>query len=269
MRKKFSIIIPTFNRKTYLDFAVESFIDFTYGDDAYELIIVDDFSTDNTFDFISVKYADYLLSNKIKIIRLSCNLGPIAARNAGVLVSSGIWIGFIDSDNRILKTNKVKFEEVLELTDFSLVLFRCVDESGLLLGEFENKSTWTYSELLNNGLPECFGFIKRDLFLFGYNSKDNEKLRRFEAIGFYRIMRKCGALYLSNIIMREYSFSAPNRLSSREGTIKDAHLMLLGNLMLVYENYRIMKLTVLFKNIAKIFYFGFYTLKNLVGIRFR
>jgi glycosyltransferase involved in cell wall biosynthesis len=269
MRKKISIVIPTFNRKTYLDFAVESFVDFTFNDDAYELIIVDDFSTDNTFEFLSVKYADYLVSEKIKIIRLPCNLGPIAARNAGVLVSSGIWIGFMDSDNRILKADKVKFEEVLESTDFSLVLFRCVDESGLLLGKIENKSTWTYSEVLNIGLPECFGFIKRDLFLFGYNSNDNEKLRRFEAIGFYRIMRKCGALYLSNVKMREYSFSAPNRLSSREGTIKDAHLMFRGNLMLVYENYRIMKFTVLFKNIARIFYYGFYTFKNLAGIRFR
>jgi len=266
---KYSIIIPTFDRKDYLVSSVESFVDFSFDDDAYELIIVDDFSSDNTFEIISIKYADLLLTGKVKIIRLTSNLGPIAARNAGALVSSGYWIGFMDSDNRILKSNKYQFEEVLDSTVYPLVLFRCVDEDGQLLGDFEYKAIWTCNELINIGLPECFGLIKRELFLFGYNSPENEKLRRFEALGFYRIMRKCESLYLSNIKMREYSFSAPNRLSSREGTIKDAHLMLRGNLMLIYENYKLMNFKVLTVNILKIIYYAFYAFRNFVGRGFR
>ena len=262
---KYSIIIPTYNRRNYLDSAVESFIDFSFNDDAYELIIVDDFSTDDTLEFISLKYADFLSTGKIRILRLAANLGPIAARNAGALAASGSWIGFMDSDNRILKAYKSDFEKELDSATYPLVLFRCVDESGQLLGHSKYKAIWTCVDLINIGLPECFGLIKKDLFLYGYNSPDNEQLRRFEAVGFYRILRKCGALYLSNILMREYSFSAPNRLSSREGTIRDAHLMLRGNWMLVLENYKLMNFNVLIMNILKIVYYAFYTFRNFLS----
>ncbi|RLA62772.1 MAG: glycosyltransferase family 2 protein [Epsilonproteobacteria bacterium] len=91
-----SIIIPTYNRSAYLFRAIESVQYQTYKD--WELIIVDDGSTDNT-----QKEITYLLKEekKIKYIKTP-NRGVSAARNLGIHLSSGDYLAFLDSDDEWL-----------------------------------------------------------------------------------------------------------------------------------------------------------------------
>lgn len=88
---KFSIIIPTYNRAVFLPKAIESVLAQTYND--WELIIVDDGSTDNTKDVVA-QYSD----SRIRYIYQD-NAERSAARNNGIARASGDYVCFMDSDN--------------------------------------------------------------------------------------------------------------------------------------------------------------------------
>jgi glycosyltransferase involved in cell wall biosynthesis len=87
-----SIIIPTYNRAHVLGRAIRSVLAQTYQD--FELIIVDDGSTDNTERLVKS-----FNSKKIRYIRHRENKGPAAARNTGIRSAKGDFIAFQDSDD--------------------------------------------------------------------------------------------------------------------------------------------------------------------------
>jgi len=88
-----SVIIPTYNRSRYVTQAIDSVLSQTYKD--YEIIVVDDGSTDNTKDVLQ-PYMD-----RIRYIYQE-NSGVSAARNTGIRLAKGEWIGFLDSDDEWL-----------------------------------------------------------------------------------------------------------------------------------------------------------------------
>jgi glycosyltransferase involved in cell wall biosynthesis len=87
-----SVIIPTYNRAHILSKTLESVLNQTIDD--YEIIIVDDCSTDNTVEFMN-----NFNNHKIKFIRHQKQEGGGAARNTGVQHSSGRYLAFLDSDD--------------------------------------------------------------------------------------------------------------------------------------------------------------------------
>src|SRR5690554_3168461 len=91
----FSIVIPTFNRASYITKAIESVINQTIND--WELIIIDDGSSDNTFEVIK----PYLLDQRIKY-QYQINQERSIARNNAVKISLGEYICFLDSDDYYL-----------------------------------------------------------------------------------------------------------------------------------------------------------------------
>ena len=88
-----SIITPTFNRETFLPVAIESVLAQTMGD--FELIIVDDGSTDNSRAVIETYIAK---DNRIKYF-YQVNQGQSIARNLALKEAKGDYICFLDSDN--------------------------------------------------------------------------------------------------------------------------------------------------------------------------
>jgi glycosyltransferase involved in cell wall biosynthesis len=97
---KFSVIIPTFNRAQTLARAIESVLSQTYKN--FELIIVDDGSTDSTQDILN-NYP------QLKVIKQE-NHGVSHARNTGVKEARGKWICFLDSDDEWLE-NKLELQD--------------------------------------------------------------------------------------------------------------------------------------------------------------
>lgn len=91
-----SVIMPTYNRKNVIENAINSVLNQTYQD--YELIIVDDGSTDGTEELIKQKYTSYLKYGKIKYICQE-NGGVSNARNNGLKKAEGNIIAYLDSDN--------------------------------------------------------------------------------------------------------------------------------------------------------------------------
>jgi glycosyltransferase involved in cell wall biosynthesis len=85
-----SVIIPTYNRAHTLQRTINSVFHQTYRN--YEIIVVDDGSIDNTKEIVKI------YGNGIRLITQK-NLGPSSARNAGIKVSRGEYIAFLDSDD--------------------------------------------------------------------------------------------------------------------------------------------------------------------------
>ncbi|HER24666.1 MAG TPA: glycosyltransferase family 2 protein [Candidatus Atribacteria bacterium] len=90
-----SIIIPTYNRAHLIDKAIKSVLNQTYQN--YEIMIVDDGSTDNTKEVVK-GFAD----SRINYFFHTNNLGVSAARNTGIKASRGEYIAFLDSDDEWL-----------------------------------------------------------------------------------------------------------------------------------------------------------------------
>ncbi|MCI8889125.1 MAG: glycosyltransferase [Hungatella sp.] len=89
----FSVIMPTYNRGHIIKNAIMSVINQIFQ--SWELIIVDDGSTDNTSEVVSS-----IADNRINYIRYEKNAGSNYARNIGIGKASGKYLAFIDSDNQ-------------------------------------------------------------------------------------------------------------------------------------------------------------------------
>ena len=95
----FSIVMPTYNRKFCIAKAIDSALAQTYGN--FELVIVDDGSSDGTEDFVKERYAAELASGKV-VFKSKENSGVCKTRNVGLQLAKGDWITYLDSDNEIL-----------------------------------------------------------------------------------------------------------------------------------------------------------------------
>ena len=111
-----SVILPTYNRAGTLDRAIRSVLNQTFTD--YELIIVDDGSSDNT-ELVLGKYDG---CEKVKVLfrpRLRC----AAARNAGIRQARGRYLAFQDSDDEWLPEKLAKAVVALEESDAETGVF--------------------------------------------------------------------------------------------------------------------------------------------------
>ena len=96
---KLSVIVPVYNMAAEgkLNYCLDSLVNQTIDD--YEIIAVDDCSTDNSLEILrtyEIKYSD-----KLKVIASSVNRKQGGAKNLGLEAAKGEWIGFIDSDDWI------------------------------------------------------------------------------------------------------------------------------------------------------------------------
>ncbi|MDL0128084.1 glycosyltransferase family 2 protein [Halobacterium salinarum] len=87
-----STIIPTHNREEFIGRAIESVLEQTCSE--FELLVVDDGSTDGTVDVVKA-YSD----DRVNCLTLDTNQGANAARNAGIQHATGEYITFLDSDD--------------------------------------------------------------------------------------------------------------------------------------------------------------------------
>src|SRR5271165_5200517 len=92
-----SIILPTFNRATFLARSVVSVLQQDFDD--FELLDIDDGSSDNTSEVLK-KFSDS--DSRLKTITLRRNQGAARARNVGLVNTAGLYIAFQDSDDEWL-----------------------------------------------------------------------------------------------------------------------------------------------------------------------
>jgi GT2 family glycosyltransferase len=91
-----SVVMATYNRGTTLEQGLEAVLNQNYPRDGYEVIIVDDASSDSTPDLLERWQDAY--PGRLRCLRQQENQGPAAARNQGVATAQGTLIAFTDDD---------------------------------------------------------------------------------------------------------------------------------------------------------------------------
>ncbi len=113
----FSVIIPTYNRATFIEKAVHSVLYQTFTD--FEIIVVDDASTDNTEEIVK-----RIKDNRIIYIKNETNKERCITRNIGIQNSKGLYITFLDSDDYHLNNHlEVLYKEIKERSYPKAVFF--------------------------------------------------------------------------------------------------------------------------------------------------
>jgi glycosyltransferase involved in cell wall biosynthesis len=130
---KVSVVIPTYNRTHFIAEAMQSVIDQTFTD--FELIVVDDGSTDNTREVVS-SFKDH----RIKYIYYQENKGASSAQNTGIRASTGEYVAILGSDDIWLPQNLELQVKLLDSRpDIALVcsdMYLFDNNSRKLLGRF-------------------------------------------------------------------------------------------------------------------------------------
>ena len=140
-----SIITPTYNSEKFISATIQSVQNQTYTN--WELIIIDDCSTDKTVEIINNAIK---LDSRVKLHSLTKNEGTGVARNTGVDNSNGRYISFLDSDD-LWKPNKLErqldFMKENNLA-FTFSFYEYINEKGINLNiRKEAPSLTTYEKL--------------------------------------------------------------------------------------------------------------------------
>ena len=246
---KFSIILPTFNRAHMIHEAINSVFSQTNKD--WELIIVDDGSTDNTKDVIDKFIAK---DNRVRYLYQK-NKERSAARNNGIKNAKGDWICFLDSDDIYHTTHLEEFKNLINQNYSKRGLYF----SGLSNGSFSNaKENYNLSNknniefvLLNTiGTPRACvhsAILSKNLF--------NEKIKIGEDRELWTRILKNHPLYWHNkktFIEVEHPNRSINLFSEIEG-LKTIKKTIKNNKHLISRKVKKQLLSNTYFNISKSF----------------
>ena len=211
MKPGISVIIPLYNKEAAIEHTVRSVLTQTCQD--FELIIVNDGSTDSSFDIVS-----RIRDSRIRLYSQE-NVGPSAARNTGVRNAEAEWVVFLDGDDELLPDALKHFSELRERHS-GIDIYDCssfVEKNGLHIlkeNQIEGK--------ISNSLKSCFlgqigpgsghaMFRKTLLELYRYD----EGIRRFEDAELIIRMLAEARVYSSKVptfvINTEYSSASARR----------------------------------------------------------
>ena len=153
-----SIIIPVYNVEQYLSRCIDSVINQTYKN--LEIILIDDGSTDDSGE-ICDEYA--LKDNRIKVMHKQ-NGGVSSARNEGLDISKGNYIGFIDSDDFIEKDMYEFLYDLLTKNNCDISCcnkFIFKDNKFIASKSFPKGNVLSFNEVLNDSKHDFYIWNKK------------------------------------------------------------------------------------------------------------
>lgn len=188
-----SVVVPTYNRSKVIDKTFESLMKQSFKD--FEVIIVDDCSHDS--DELMSCIEKYKKSLSIVYIRHGTNKHGSAARNTGINIAKGKYIGFLDSDDLWDPFKIEKCFETIKNKKKNTILYSKVKDRGRIFPARPIKKGEQVDEYLicNNGTMQTSSlfmntsFAKRILF--------DESLKRFQD---YDFIIRAQKIYNANFI---------------------------------------------------------------------
>ncbi len=166
-----SIIMPSWNTGSYIKESIKSVIAQTYEN--WELIIVDDCSTDETDKII-----EGIKDKRIKYLKNEKNIGAALSRNRAICESKGEWIAFLDSDDL---WNPEKLEKQISFMNeneyvFSYHDYEKIDEKSKPLNIYvTGPNIVTMRKMYNYGYPGCLTFMYNAKFMGLIQIRDIKK----------------------------------------------------------------------------------------------
>jgi len=203
-----SIIVPVYNSESYIRNCIDSIIKQEYK--SFEIILVDDGSTDSSYEICKEFERDY---NNIKCIHQS-NRGACLARFAGAKIATGKYLGFIDSDDYIssdyykVLINYAKMNDADIVTSgFSIDDEVILDEYGC--GLYEGEKLYNIYQTMifdtenkRSGMlcSLCTKIIRKELYL-DVLEETSIDFKLWEDLSyFYKIVLKAKKIYISNYV---------------------------------------------------------------------
>lgn len=148
MNQLVSIITPTYNSEEFISQTIDSILDQSYK--AWELILVDDCSVDNTTQLIGTYQKKH---KNISLIQNLTNQGAGVSRNKGINAAKGDFIAFLDADD-LWKPDKLEVQISLMVKnniDVCFSSYDLIDEEGVYLHKrVKALSELTYNKLLKS-----------------------------------------------------------------------------------------------------------------------
>lgn len=140
---KVSVIIPMYNACSTIIDCIESVINQNYS--YYEVIIIDDGSTDESYKIVEDYIQQKKLNHKIILVKQK-NSGPSKARNKGIQLSTGKYIAFLDSDDIWMHNKLIKQISIME--NDSDIKLSGTSVKGKLIKDKRNIIEITFKKLL-------------------------------------------------------------------------------------------------------------------------
>jgi len=207
----FSIIIPTYNRGYIIEKAIKSVLNQSYNN--WEMIIIDDGSTDNTEKVVQ----KYLFDKRISYFKFEENKGVNVARNFAISRTKGIYILNLDSDNQFLEDSLKLIHDVIEQKHHSLVFFRVKTVSGKRIYKPIEGFVDYKSYLCEKIRGEYYPVVKRNLIVkFPFE----EEIIGGEAITWKKIVKYLGKVYFYPYEVLLYNDILGDRLSIKRRNFK-------------------------------------------------
>ncbi|MEP0859807.1 MAG: glycosyltransferase family 2 protein [Ignavibacterium sp.] len=182
---KFSVIIPTYNRSDLLIKTINSALNQTFKD--YEVIIVNDGSTDNTKEILNG------YGSEIRVIHKE-NSGSEKSRNAGAEIANGEYFCFFDSDDLMFPWTLEVYNKVIETEQFPpLVLGQPFHFSENLPEDFITK------KVINAEYAVYKDYFAKDRTVYSSSSMIVIKKEYFYKIGGFKPYEPKGGFFLDDL----------------------------------------------------------------------
>jgi glycosyltransferase involved in cell wall biosynthesis len=239
--------MPAYNCARFIEEAVNSVRRQTYSN--WELIIVDDCSTDNTYSVIS---EIALQDPRIKVLKHDYNMGAAASRNKAIVEATGKYIAFLDSDDIWLSQKLEK--QIRFMKDnrysFSCTSYNKIDENSVETGKIIDSLTCGYEGLLRR----CPGnsTVIYDCEVLGKHQIPKIK-KRNDYLMWLQVIKKAEILHGFPEVLGSHRLVS-NSLSSKKTSLVRYH-------WIIYRDYE--KLPV----IKCIYLCGFWIAKSLFHIK--
>lgn len=209
----FSVILATHDRAHIIEAAIDSVLAQTHRN--FELVIVDDGSTDGTEERLNARYGAELAQGRLVYLRFSRTLGVSAARNAGLMLARHPWIAYIDSDNTIRPHFLATFARRIVGRDGAMTFFarfHRTSEAGIVGGPFD-------LELLRQGNYIDLGVFVHHITCFRELGGFDLGLRRlvdWDVI--LKYVQRYAPVYISDVLLdyRDRDGADLNRISDKE-----------------------------------------------------
>jgi glycosyltransferase involved in cell wall biosynthesis len=162
-----SVVIPLYNKERSIAATLDSVLAQTYTD--YEVIIVDDGSTDNSLQVVRKRIRE-LGTNRVRVIHQE-NGGVSPARNKGIEEATGEYVAFLDGDDLWDKDFLTTMSQlIVEFPDKSIYGVGCAQikrgETPILRDSYyRGVSTWDYATMAFTGSSACVN--KKDAIAIG------------------------------------------------------------------------------------------------------
>lgn len=134
-----SVIIAAYNAERTIERAINS-VGTSTGNFRYEIIVVDDQSTDATYDLIQQTAV-----LNVRALRTESNSGPSAARNLAIESATGHWIAQVDADDWVSRERLIQLINIAEQNGIDVVgdnQWVCNENGTKLRQRFQNVSAW-------------------------------------------------------------------------------------------------------------------------------